>query len=164
VDAPREPFASFDAALGVWHENCNALRKATLESMMSLHRNASITALLVACLMAASCASQRSVPKPEELTRAAATVGAAEKAGAYEHGNTEMTMARRKLKDAERALEDGDKGVAARLAEEADLDAQLAMAKARSQEMQAAVAELNENIRTLQQELRRSDLETLGRL
>jgi uncharacterized protein involved in propanediol utilization len=133
---------------------------------MSLQRfrNASIPALLAACLTAAGCAAQRSLPRPEELTRAAASVEAADKAGAYEHGKTEVTLARQKLSSAEKALAEGDKSVAVRLAEEADLDAQLAMAKARSRETQAAVAELNENIRTLQEELRRSDLETLGRL
>ncbi|HZF27741.1 MAG TPA: DUF4398 domain-containing protein [Gammaproteobacteria bacterium] len=127
-------------------------------------RNASTPLVLAACLVAAGCAAERSLPKPEDLTRATASVEAAEKAGAYEHANVEMAQARRKLSSAQRALADGDRDVAARLAVEADLDAQLAMAKARSHETQAAVAELHENIRTLQEELRRSDFETLGRL
>jgi hypothetical protein len=125
---------------------------------------------MAGCLAAASCASERSnrsarsSSQPEELTRATASVEAAEKGGAYEHGSVELSQARRKLMSAQQALADGDDEIASRLAEEADVDAQLAMAKARSQEMQAAVAELNESIRTLQNEVRRNDLETLGRL
>src|SRR5262245_23505915 len=125
-------------------------------------RNASTQLVLAACLAAAGCASERSLPRPEELTRATSSVQAAEAAGTYEQGNTEMTLARRKLASAENALAEGNHTLASRLAEEADLDAQLAMAKARSHEIQAAVGELNESIRTLQEELRRSDLETLG--
>jgi chromosome segregation ATPase len=120
--------------------------------------------------MAAGCASERSgrsarsSNQPQELTRATASVEAAEKGGAYEHGSVELSQARRKLSSAQQALSEGDNEIAARLAEEADVDAQLATAKARSQEMQAAVAEINESIRTLQNEVRRNDLETLGRL
>ena len=136
---------------------------------LAVLRNASTAVVLAACLGAAGCASERhaserSGSRPEELTRATSSVEAAEKAGAYEHGGVEMTLARRKLADAQQALADGDGEIATRLAEEADLDAQLAMAKARNQEMQAAVAELNESIRTLQEEVRRNDLQTLGRL
>src|SRR5262245_51171515 len=89
---------------------------------------------LVAALTVGGCASerQRTAQRPEELTRATATVDAAEKSGAYEKGNVELTAARRKLTDAEKALKEGDRTVAARLGEEADLDAQLAMAKSRN--------------------------------
>jgi len=127
-------------------------------------RTGSVFVVTAALLAVAGCASERSLPRPEEITRAEATIDAADKAGAYERGSTEMTLARQKLASAQKALADGDNGIASRLAVEADLDAQLAMAKARSHEMQAAVAELNESIRTLQQELRRNEVETLGRL
>lgn len=120
---------------------------------------------VIAALAVAGCASdrQRTAQRPEEITRATATVDAAEKAGAYEHGGVELSSARRKLADADKALKDGDRDVAAWLGEEADLDAQLAMAKARNAEMQSAVAELNESIRTLQEEARRGEAQTLGR-
>ena len=120
----------------------------------------------IAALTVAGCAAelQRSAQRPEEVTRAIATVDAAERAGAYEQANVELTAARRKLADAEKALQDGRRGVAARLGEEADLDAQLAMAKARNAEMQSVAAELNESIRRLQEEVRRGEAETLGRL
>jgi peptidoglycan hydrolase CwlO-like protein len=110
--------------------------------------------IALAALTIAGCASdrERSAQRPEEIVRATATVDAAEKAGAYEHGNVELTSAQRKLSDAEKALKDGDRQQAAWLGEEADLDAQLAMAKARNAEMQNAVAELDESIRALQQQ------------
>ena len=122
--------------------------------------------VVMAGLMAAGCASdrQRTAQRPEELTRGTASVEAAEKAGAYEHGNVELNSARRKLADAETALKDGDRQVAAWLGEEADLDAQLAIAKSRNAEMQSAVGEIQESIRTLQEEARRGEAETLGRL
>jgi hypothetical protein len=47
---------------------------------------------------------------------------------------------------------------------EANLDAEVAAATARNQEMQAAVNELQESIRTLEDELRRNEQRSLGRL
>jgi peptidoglycan hydrolase CwlO-like protein len=128
-----------------------------------------IPAVIAALTIAGSgCASGRdgqrsSAQRPEEITRASATVDAAEKAGAYEHGSVELNSARRKLSDAEKALQDGDREVAAWLGQEADLDAQLAMAKARNAEMQSAVTQLNESIRALQEEAGRGETRTLGR-
>jgi len=121
--------------------------------------------VIVTAALAAGCAGerQRSAQRPEEITRATATVDAAEKSGAYEQANTELTSARRKLTEAEKALEDGDRDVAAWLGEEADLDAQLAMAKARNAEMQTAVTQLNESIRALQNEAGRGEAQTVGR-
>lgn len=111
----------------------------------------------------AGCATSGS-PAQDELVRAAASVDAAEQAGAYEHGSAEMNLARQKLAAAERAQQQGDDRQAQRLAVEADLDAELALAKADNRQLQAAVAELQESIRTLQQDLRRSEQQALGRL
>ncbi|HEX5049237.1 MAG TPA: DUF4398 domain-containing protein [Gammaproteobacteria bacterium] len=127
----------------------------TVESKMSFQRTWNVCMpIALAALAIAGCASdrQRTAQRPEEITRASATVDAAEKAGAYEHGNLELTSAQRKLGDAEKALQDGDREQAAWLGEEADLDAQLAMAKARNAEMQNALAQLNESIEALQQQ------------
>ena len=133
--------------------------------MRSLLKRHAWIPVVIAALTFAGCASdrQRTAQRPEQITRAAATVEAAQRAGAYEHGNVELTSAQRKLADAEKALQDGDRQEAAWLGEEADLDAQLAMAKARNAEMQSAVTELNESIRALQEEARRGEAQTLGR-
>jgi len=122
--------------------------------------------VVIAALTVAGCASDRqrtASQRPEEITRASATVDAAQKAGAYEHGNVELTSAQHKLADAEKALKDGDRETAAWLGEEADLDAQLAMAKARNADMQSAVTQLNDSIRALQEEARRGETQTVGR-
>ena len=133
--------------------------------MNSQRSNNAWIPVVMAGLMVAGCASdrQRTAQRPEEVTRATASVEAAEKAGAYEHGSVELNSARRKLSDAETALKDGDRQVAAWLGQEADLDAQLAIAKARNAEMQAAVAQIHEGTRTLQEEARRGEAEALGR-
>jgi uncharacterized protein DUF4398 len=126
-------------------------------------KSRSIT-IVLAVAAAGGCASRGTVPAQDDLTRVAASVKAAEQAGASEHGSTEMNLARQKLAAAERARDKGDDKLAQRLLVEADLDAELAVAKTAHHEMQAAVAELQESIRTLQQELRRNEQQTLGRL
>src|SRR5262245_27871314 len=90
---------------------------------MSFQRSRNVCVpVVLAALMIAGCASdrQRTSQRPEEITRASATVDAAQKAGAYEHGNVELTAAQRKLSDAEKALKDGEREQAAWLGEEAD--------------------------------------------
>ncbi len=125
-----------------------------------------IPLVLAAFGATAGCASNdnRRLPSDDQFVRATASVAAADNTGAYEHGSLEMNLARQKLAAAAKAREEGDDELAQRLAVEADLDATLAAAKARSHEMQSAVAELRESIRTLKQELLRSQQQTLGRL
>jgi Domain of unknown function (DUF4398) len=120
--------------------------------------------VVAAALAGGGCASNRVVPNEAEVTRATASIEAAEKAGAYEHGGAELNLARQKLTAAKEAADDGETELAQRLAIEADLDADLALAKANNQEMQATVAELQDSIRTLQQELRRNEQQNIGRL
>jgi hypothetical protein len=100
----------------------------------------------------------------EEFARAEASIDEAEKVGAYEHGSADLNRAREKLNAARKASEQGDEDVAQRLAIEADLDADVAAATARNQEMQGAVTELQQSIRTLQDELRRNEQRSLSRL
>jgi hypothetical protein len=121
-------------------------------------------ASLAVVTIAAGCAgeSRRAETEVEaayqdELDRAEASILAAERAGAYEHGSADLNLAREKLNAARQAAEEGEVVTAERLAVEADLDAHVAMATAQNQESQAAVEELQESIRTLEEELRRSD-------
>jgi hypothetical protein len=100
----------------------------------------------------------------EEVARAEASIDEAQKLGAVERASTDLNRARAKLNAARKASEEGDKDVARRLAVEADLDADLAAATARNQEMRVAVTEVQESIRTLQDELRRNEQRSLGRL
>jgi hypothetical protein len=100
----------------------------------------------------------------EDFARAEASIDEAERVGAYEHGSADLNRAREKLNAARKATDDGDEDIAQRLAIEADLDADVAAATARNRAMQGAVAELQENVRTLQDELRRDEQRRLGRL
>jgi chromosome segregation ATPase len=114
-----------------------------------------IPIVLTGLAVCAGCAGNDTVPFREDLARAESSVDHAEEAGAFEHGSAEFNMARDKLTAAEDAAEDGDEELAARLATEAELDAELASAIAERAEAQAAVAELRESIQTLREELNR---------
>lgn len=128
--------------------------------------------ILVGCAAAVAawgCAgnSQRTadeVAYREDFVRAEASIGEAERAGAYESGGAELNRAREKLNAARKASEEGDVVIAQRLAIEADLDADLAAATARNRDAQSAVSELQQSIETLQEELRRNEQRGVGRL
>jgi sugar phosphate isomerase/epimerase len=111
--------------------------------------------------IAAGCASNPPEPDEaalqEQLTQAEATVRQAEENGAYESGSASFESARDKLDEARERAADGDRGVAARLAQEAELDAELALAMAQNQEMQDAAAEMRDSIRTLREETQREN-------
>jgi hypothetical protein len=93
----------------------------------------------------------------EGLAQARASLAEAQQAGAAQYGNAELALARDKLRAAERAAEDGDLELASQLAVEADLDADLAVAKTRNAQTQALVTEVRSGLRTLEDELRRNE-------
>jgi hypothetical protein len=124
-----------------------------------------------AILSAASACAGNSSSRRAEATeyqdlfdRAESSIAEAERAGAYQHGSADLNRARDKLNAARKAAAEGDEVVARRLAVEADLDADVALATAHNQEMQAAANELQESIQALQQELRSNDERSPGRL
>jgi hypothetical protein len=89
----------------------------------------------------------------QEMTLARAAVQRAEESGAYEHGAAEFNAARDKLVQAEEAIEEGEPELAMRLVREANLDAELAAARADNAQAQTAVEELRASIETLRREL-----------
>jgi hypothetical protein len=103
-----------------------------------------------------------------ELTRAAQSIDEAERAGTNRpgsgQGSGDLNRARQKLAAAHKASDEGDQGLARRQAVEASLDAEVAAAAARNQMVQNAVAEVHESIRILQDDLRREEQRSLGRL
>lgn len=110
------------------------------------------SAYLCAALAAATvgCAS---TPKPTEaMARAQASYEQADQADArrYDAGNLEA--AKDKLAQANAAAEKGDMKKADWLAQQADLDAQLAGARARSAAAEKAAEELRASIATLRNE------------
>ena len=114
----------------------------------------SVTACAVVVLGLAACAS---TPIPnEKIAVAKAEVQRAEQSGAPELAPVEMSAARDKLARAEKAAADRDAQPATQLAEQADVDAQLAEATAQQQRSQKAEMEFDASMQALRQESQRS--------
>lgn len=110
-----------------------------------------LTAPLV--LLLAACASAPSATPVIETS--AASVDAARSAGATDLAAVDMNNARAKL-DRSRALSQaGNQLAATRLAHEADVDAQLARARANTERSKRAVAELDASLQSLRDEISR---------
>jgi hypothetical protein len=116
-----------------------------------------ISAALLGCANNPRSEASAAVAYEEYFDRARASIAEAQRAGAEEHGRAQLTLAREKLRAAEEAVEDGESERARRLAVEAELDADLALAIARNQQTQALVAEVQSGLRTLEEQLRRSE-------
>lgn len=115
-----------------------------------------LVAVAVICASAlAGCAS--SDERPEGALAAAETsIRAAQQAGARDYGREPLATAREKLAAAQTAVERDEMEVAGQLAEEAALDAELAGAMARNRKAELAVAQLEETIEVLREEITRS--------
>jgi hypothetical protein len=103
---------------------------------------------------AAGCAT---TPIPnEKIAVAKASVQRAEQSGAPELAPVEMAQARDKLTRAEKAAADRDVQPATQLAEQANVDAQLAEATAQEKRSHKAATEFDANLQALRQESLRS--------
>jgi Domain of unknown function (DUF4398) len=108
----------------------------------------SVCAAVVTAL--AACASG---PVPlEQLAVAKESVQRAEQAGATELAPVELSTARDKLQHAEQAAQNHQGQVATRLADQANVDAQLAEATAREHKSHQADIELEASLQALRQE------------
>lgn len=104
-----------------------------------------------ACALALTgCAS--TPPPVAGLAAARATIEQAEPA-ASRYAPEPLMTARAKLARAERAMARRDYAEAHRLAEQAEADAKLAQATADAERMRGALAEVNEGIKVLKQQL-----------
>jgi hypothetical protein len=92
----------------------------------------------------------------EKLAVAKSSVQRAEQAGAPELAPVEMAAARDKLARAEKAAADRDALPATQLAEQANVDAQLAEATAQQQRSRKAAMEFDASLQALRQETQRS--------
>ncbi len=123
----------------------------TIEAVNSM-KGAALGAALVAAL--AGCAS---TPLPyEKIAVAKASLQRAEQSGAPELAPVELATARDKLSRAEKAVADRDAGPATLLAEQANVDAQLAEATAGQQKSHKAATEFDASLQALRQESLRS--------
>ena len=105
-------------------------------------------------ILLAACSSTK--PPAEKLTRTEAAISQAEQAGAEEYAPLEVREARKKLEKARELSEDEKYEEARRLAEQAEVDAELAEVKTLSEKAQNTVKQLRESIRLLQEEIQRN--------
>jgi multidrug efflux pump subunit AcrA (membrane-fusion protein) len=111
-------------------------------------------ALLIASLVVGACASP---PAPTGQLRAAQqAIDDAERAQAARHAPTELSEARTKLASANAAVEEREMDRAARLAEEARVEAELAAARTAAAKALAANDEIRRGTRALEEELQRN--------
>ena len=108
---------------------------------------------LVVVLLAAGCAS---IPAPtEQIAVSKAAVDSASSAGGNEFAPAALRSAMEKMDAAEHAMTREEYLVARQLAEQAQVDAQLAASTARSVKAQKAAGALQEGNRVLRDELNR---------
>jgi hypothetical protein len=109
---------------------------------------------LVVAILVAGCASSPLAPT-EQMAVSRAAVNAASSAGGNEFAPLQFNSALKKMDGAERAMARSDYVHARQLAEQAQVDAQLAVATARSVKAQKAADALLEDSRVLRQEIDR---------
>lgn len=114
---------------------------------------ASAGALAVLAVLS-GCASER--PVAPAIAAGAASLEAARSSGAPELAAAQLNEARTKLERARALAQAGKNREAIALAEQADLDAQLARARAGSERSRRALAEVEASLRTLREELSRT--------
>src|ERR1700691_6252285 len=120
---------------------------------MSMIRQSGVAAAATLLVAPASCSSG---PKPTaELTEAHTLVSQAEQSGAQQFASINLEAARSELRQADQDAA-GDKPVlATRLAQEASVDAELALARTRSAKAEQALQEVNSGTATLRSESER---------
>jgi hypothetical protein len=104
----------------------------------------------ISLLLLTACGSGE--PPRAELGAADAAIQAAQRSGAAERAPVELNNARVKYDAANVAVRDEEYDRAARLAREAEIDAQLAAAKAQAEASRTAARQVHEGTITLQRE------------
>jgi PBP1b-binding outer membrane lipoprotein LpoB len=111
------------------------------------------SAVLASVLLIAGCSG---IPPTEQIAVSKAAVNTASSAGGTQFAPVPMRTAMEKMDAAEQAMVTKDYPLALRLAEQAQVDAQLAASTARSIKAQNAATELQQSNRVLRQEIDRS--------
>jgi septal ring factor EnvC (AmiA/AmiB activator) len=105
------------------------------------------------CVVAFGIVACASAPMPvEKLAVAKSSLERAERAQAAQFAQVELNSARSKLAAAQAAADKREADVAARLADQADVDAQLAEATARAKQQEQMVNEMDASLRDLRDE------------
>ena len=111
-----------------------------------------LTMVTFVAAVSAGCAAAPE-PADEMIVRAETTIENASQGGAAEYASTALDGAHKKLSAAKVAAESGEHDQAMRLAQEAEIDAEVAMALADQAEAEGALREVREGLDTLRQEL-----------
>ncbi|HEV7610099.1 MAG TPA: DUF4398 domain-containing protein [Steroidobacteraceae bacterium] len=98
----------------------------------------------------------------EKLAVAKTSIERAEQAQAAQFAQIELTSARHKYAAAQAAADKHDADVAARMADQADIDAQLAESTARAKQQEQLVTEMDAGLRDLRQQTLRRDPASAG--
>src|SRR6187397_2664111 len=110
------------------------------------------------CAIAFGIVACASAPMPsDKLAVAKSAVERAEQAQAAQFAQVELTTARNKLAAAQAAADKHDADVAARMADQAEVDAQLAEYTARAKQQEQLVDQMDAGLRDLQNEAQRNN-------
>jgi hypothetical protein len=110
------------------------------------------------CAVAFGIVACASTPMPvEKLAIAKTSLERAEQAQAAQFAQVELNSARNKYAAAQAAVDKHDAEVAARLADQADVDAQLAESTARAKQQEQLVTSMEAGLRDLRNEKLRND-------
>jgi Domain of unknown function (DUF4398) len=152
-------FAPLKARQRGLHDNCGRQETHRSYNMrFELSPLAKGAAIGIALMTAAACAT---TPIPnEKIAVAKSSLQHAEQSGAPELAPVEMAQARDKLSRAEKAVADHDAQPATELAEQANVDAQLAEATAQEKKSRKAAMEFDASMQALRQETLRSSQPT----
>jgi hypothetical protein len=111
----------------------------------------------ILCAVAFGLVACASAPVPvDKLAVAKNSVERAEQAQAGQFAQVELNTARNKLAAAQAAADKRDADVAARMADQAEVDAQLAESTARAKQQEQLVAEMDNSLRDLRNETLRN--------
>jgi hypothetical protein len=134
------------------------VRENVVSQALRLRFGGALSLMLIGAIGVGACGS---IPPPRaELSAAEVAVQGAVEADAAQYAPTHLTLAQDKLTRARAAMDAREFVAARRLAEQAEVDAQLAEATARSALAQAHAAELRETIRLLREEIERQQRQT----
>ncbi|MDO8939769.1 MAG: DUF4398 domain-containing protein [Methylicorpusculum sp.] len=122
-------------------------RFKSAQMMRSIGLSATVAVFIAGCA---------GIPPTEQMAVSKAAVNNANSAGGNEYAPLPLRSAMEKMDAAEQAMRDKEYELARQLSEQAQVDAQLAAAKARAAKAQKAAAALKEGTKVLRQEIDRN--------
>lgn len=129
-----------------------SFKNNTGKSKAGVLLGAALTALAVS-----GCAHQPATEITAQMARAQSSIAQAEQSGAQQSALPELQAAKDKFAEAQRALDKKDEQQALRLAQQAQIDAQYAAAKAQTHRQQQAAEEVRSSTDVLRRETSGSD-------